>query len=124
MELFTLGYKDYTRNILLPTYIMNEQPVSESWQDANGITHSTTFRTKISGSFTMVFDSLTDYYNFMQELDAVRSQEENFYTVTGLYIVNRNRLDVGKKMMINMTPVLNPKARGGIEALAITLEEI
>ena len=72
----------------------------------------------------MVFDSLTDYYNFMQELDAVRSQAENFYTVTGLYIVNRNRLDVGKKMMINMTPVLNPKARGGIEALAITLEEI
>lgn len=124
MELFTLGYKDYTRNILLPTYNINEFPVSESWQDANGVTHSTTFRTKISGSFTMVFDSLSDYYNFMQELDTVRSASENYYNITSLYITNRNRIDTSINMMINMTPILNPKARGGIEELAITLEEI
>ena len=124
MELFTLGYKDYTRNILLPTYTINLEPVSETWTDANGRLHSTTFRTKISGSFTMQFDSLTDYYNFMQELQAVRSDEENYYTVSSLYITNRNYLATNVDMIINMTPVLNPKARGGIEALTVTLEEV
>lgn len=124
MELFTLGYKDYTRNILLPTYNINLQPVSETWTDANGILHSTTFRTKVSGSFSMKFDSLTDYHNFMQELDTARSDEENYFLITGLYVTNRNYVASGLKMIVNMSPILNPKAMGGLEALAITLEEI
>ena len=124
MELFLLGFKDYTRKILVPTYNINLAPVSETWTDANGRLHSTTFRTKISGSFTMKFDSLTDYHNFMQELQAVRSDSENYYTLSGLYVVNRNYIAPNVNVIITMDPVLNPKARGGLEELVVNIEEV
>lgn len=70
MRLFEFNGTDYTHHIQVPNYTVNRQPVFTSWEDANGITHRDVTRQRISGSFTVWFDSPAAQIAFFAALNA------------------------------------------------------
>lgn len=80
--LLMINGKDYSKNILVGTYEVNEQDVEiDSWQDANGHTHKRTFP-KTIGSCSMWFRSKVDYWQFQKDLEAVRDRDKGSYRLT------------------------------------------
>lgn len=57
-------YLDLTNNIVVPSYAVNNTLIYDEWQDANLNKHKYIRRTKITGSFTLLFTNVDDYVNF------------------------------------------------------------
>lgn len=86
MRLFEFNNTDYTRRIPVGTYTVNRQPVYSHWDDADGITHRDVTRTRISGSFTVWFDSIPEQTAFFAALNAAMAA--NGYLHCKLYLNN------------------------------------
>lgn len=59
-------------------YEMNKEPVYNTWTDANCTEHRDYIRTKISGSLTAVFTTITEFQAFLTTLSAA----DHVYSVT------------------------------------------
>lgn len=68
-QLFKMGAYDLTEHIVVPTYKVNDLPEYEEWKDANYTIHREIVRTKIQGSFTVKFSSLSEYEEFLQAVE-------------------------------------------------------
>lgn len=64
MVLFTLGGVDYTDKINQHNYKMNAADVASTWTDANYRVHRDVYRTRVSGTFKMLF-SKDEYEEFL-----------------------------------------------------------
>lgn len=120
--LFVIGQIDFTRRILVPTYQVNRQPIYTSWKDGYGVTHRDITRFKMSGTFTLYFDSIADQLEF-QELLRV-STTAGGYVDTMLYDNLSNKtypaqvyLDIAPR---NVLPLLGEAEHDGI---AVKIEE-
>lgn len=128
-QLFTLYDKttdsevDFTSNILVPSYKVTKNDISESWTDGFGRTHRAVYRSKIEGSFTLQFRSYDEYHEFVKILNSNRNDQEDYYLVASIYTINNRDVAKNVQMMVSMTPKLNPKELGGIEDLDVSLEE-
>lgn len=83
--LFSVNNVDFTRSIISTSYEMNKQDVFEAWTDANGISHRSIYRSKISGSFELKFINRAKYNAFISALNAVKT--DGYYPVT-VYVNN------------------------------------
>ncbi len=114
---------DYTKNILVPSYQVLEYDMSESWTDGFGRTHRAVYRTKIGGKFTMTFQSYDEYHDFMRVLNSNRGEDEDYYLVSSLYLINKRDTKRDLEMLVAMQPTLNPTKLGGINDLEVSMEE-
>ena len=71
--LFKIGTTDLTGNIVQNTYAVNNLPVYKEYKDANEQTHRRFLRNKVSGTFEMVFDDMTDFATFQSLVESNRS---------------------------------------------------
>lgn len=78
MELFKIGDNDYTSNITVPSYDVNNKNIVTEWTDVTKTKHQDVLRTRLEGDFEMLFDTL-------EELDAFLDDVANNIT-TGNYI--------------------------------------
>lgn len=63
---------DFTSNIVMSTYDVNYEDVTEDWEDADYVTHRIIPRTRIKGSLEMYFFSKYEYNNFIRLLQINR----------------------------------------------------
>jgi len=68
-------WKDFTQNVELPSYDVNNEDVNEDWEDANYFTHRVRVRGKASGKLNLIFADLKSYNEFMLLLK--RNKERN-----------------------------------------------
>lgn len=61
---FKIGDTDFSNHVLSGSYKINEVDEFTSWTDANGREHRNIYRTKTSGSFDVLFKTVTDYEIF------------------------------------------------------------
>lgn len=82
-----IGDIDITKYIIKDTYKVNSEPVYESWQDGNFRSHRIYTRTKVTGSFDVIFFGEDDgpYQDFLALIASETSQ--NVLTI-GLYVEN------------------------------------
>lgn len=92
-RLFKMGVYDLTEHIVVPTYKVNEQPEYEEWKDANYTVHREIVRTKVKGSFSVVFSSLSEYEEFLQAVED-HTIEDGSTQVT-VYLHNKAHDDQG-----------------------------
>lgn len=68
---------DFTDCITFPSYDVNYEDINEDWDDANYTTHRIRVRKRVTGKFSMLFDSLARYNQFMQLLKWSRERNGN-----------------------------------------------
>lgn len=107
MELFMIGGRDFTKNITVPNYKVNEKPVYDEYIDANKKVHRDTLRHQVEGSISFLFYDVEKYYEF---LDVIRDNTnvEGYVTVS-LYINNKRTFET-KNVFIDLgdLPELEP----------------
>lgn len=80
--LFKIGTTDLTRNIVQNTYAVNNLPIYKEYKDANEQTHRRFLRNKVSGTFEMVFEDMTDFATFQSLVESSRSTTNHSVTCT------------------------------------------
>lgn len=75
MQLLKIDNVDFTNNIVVPTYSINKNNMYITWTDANHIDHQYLTRTKVSGSFTAFFDSVSTLNLFLETIEKNRTKE-------------------------------------------------
>lgn len=85
MELFILNDVDYTKNILMPSYKVQRQPVTKEWEDATYKKHKDLLRWRLEGSFTLYFDDVSEFQSFMTNLNNLRLISLDNYIPATLY---------------------------------------
>lgn len=83
-SLFKINEKDFTNNILLPTYKVNKNGVYITWEDSQHKEHKKYVRDKISGDFQMYFDTMDEFEAFTK---AVKTNDDG-YTYVYAYCTN------------------------------------
>lgn len=99
--LFMIGYNHYTKFIKMPTYKVNQKDEYIERTDANGKVHRDIYRTKISGTFTLMFTDIKDYQQFMNDIRIAKSNEGYIYCT--LYVNNISARAYGQ-FYIEMDP--------------------
>lgn len=93
MNMFIIAGHDYTNNLVVPDYKVNEEDVYEEWDDGNNITHRDVFRQRVSGSFVMFFASQIEFDDFFKVLND--NKQKGGYVPASLYVTNKNELHSG-----------------------------
>lgn len=124
MPLLTIGIHDYTQCIKMPTYKVNEIDVYNEWTDANGTNHRDVYRTSIEGSFTLWFDDIELYEQFLNDISENVSKTTEGFNILSVYVNNKNKLARGyfylDIQIPNVVPYFGSKTHDGFE---VTIKE-
>ena len=90
MELFILGGTDYTSHILVPSYNVQRDPVTKTWEDATYHNHTDLLRWRLKGSFNIYFDDLEELNTFLDTLNYLRGPDN--YIEATLYDNDERKL--------------------------------
>ena len=84
--------KDYTQNITVPSYKVNEFDESDDWEDGNKKKHKYIVRTRIKGSFTMKFFDILTFNDFFETINSSKIQtgDNSGAVLITAYIQNKN----------------------------------
>ena len=83
MELFILNGVDYTKHITVPSYKVQRDPVTKTWEDATYTNHTDLLRWRLKGSFTIYFEEVNGLKDFLRELNNLRGPDN--YVPAKLY---------------------------------------
>lgn len=120
---FKIGDKDYTNNVIMDTYDVNQIDIFTSWEDANGITHRDVYRRKIKGQFDMQISKLSEYQGFINDIQTY-SNSGNFLSCV-LAVNNLNTENVAADCFIEYTPIrtMNNDYTKGYLSFTVKIEE-
>lgn len=120
--LLVLNGKDYSQNILMPSYTVNNQPLYEEWQDANGVMHRKKIRDKVSGTFDMFFNDIDEYAQFF---NYVYGYMNDTLIVNLTVYVNNLRTTKTAQFFINIDPANNePKITEDHDSFTVEIQEV
>lgn len=69
MELFKIGENDYTQHITVPSYKVNKKKVTKEWVDVQKTKHVDVERTRVEGTFSLLFDDIDELNNFLDDVE-------------------------------------------------------
>jgi hypothetical protein len=121
---FAIGRYDYSDNVVMDTYDVNEIDVYTSWEDANGTVHRSSYRKKLQGQFDMQFANLAEYRQFILEVQANRYPQKGHAAYCHLAV---NNLDIDRYayLYIDYTTIrtMNNNYTKGYLTFTVTVEE-
>lgn len=120
---FKIGDKDYSDKVLMDTYDMNQIDIFTSWEDANGITHRDVYRKKIKGQFDMKISKLSEYQEFLNDVQNCRNVDN--YVSCVLAVNNLDAENIQAECFIEYTPIRtrNNNYTKGYLSFTVKLEE-
>lgn len=71
MNLFVMDGKDFTHHIKVPSYKVNKEPQYLEWEDGNYSTRREVTRYRVSGTFTMLYDDISELDDFFDTLETL-----------------------------------------------------
>lgn len=123
MILASINSTDITKYINESSYVMNSEPVTSEWVDANHVTHRDEYRRKVKGSFDLTFVTQQDYNDF---IDLLHDATAGIVTVITVYVGD----DVNDLVTINaycrmqMSKYRSISANYSFNRLKMTVEEL
>lgn len=94
MELFILNDVDYTQHIMVPSYKVQREEVTKEWEDALYQNHVDLLRYRLEGSFTIYFDVISEFFEFLDTLENMRGTDN--YIEATLYDNKTHSLKTSK----------------------------
>ena len=79
IQFFTLGGRDWSPNIDIQNFEVNQQVQAKEWQDANYRYHREDQRTRITGSFSIGFYKAADFAAWQQ---AMQGRQQGYYSAS------------------------------------------
>lgn len=122
-NLFIVGNENYTNNIIVGTYAINNKPVYKTYTDSNGNTHRFKTRDKIVGSFNMFFKTAEEFNAFSA---VVKSNESSVNFSVPITVTVNN---TGEEKLINAfidyetTRNLNGRREDYFDVFKVNIEE-
>ena len=124
MNLFVIGNEDFTHHIKVPSYKVNKDPVYKEWTNLNDVKRRDISRYKISGSFTLIYDDITELDHFFDTINTAKELSSDDSVEMTVY-VNNIHTTATITAFIKYTPA-NEKPLFGREAVSgfeVTIEE-
>ena len=91
--IYDTEWLDFTDLISLPTYDVNYEDVTESWDDANYVSHVTRVRKRVTGKFSLWFSDLARYNLLMVTLKNNRERNGEGDAYVRLRLQVNNEID-------------------------------
>lgn len=100
---FKIGDNDYSAKVVMDTYNVNRIDIYTEWEDANGTVHRDVYRRRISGSFDMMIEKISEYQAFIS--DVQNHTENGGYVRCSVCVNNYNQEDVVANLFIDYAPI-------------------
>lgn len=102
--MFKVGDNDYSANVIDNSngYKVQRDPLYKEWTDANGRDHRSVYRYRISGSFTLFFETLADYESFCNVMAGNMANDTSYHCTV---YENNSNSEVTSDFYITYTPV-------------------
>ena len=126
-QLFVINNNDFTPFITVPSYKVNEVDISEDWEDGNKRKHKHIVRTQVKGTFTLKFQTPTQFNNFFSVLETnkVASGEYSGACLASLFISNKNLVRSTYVFITSDPADTLPLFNGGTyDGFEVTVEEV
>ena len=93
-QLFIVNENDFTQFIEVPSYKVNENDISDDWEDGNRRKHKYIIRSQIKGTFTLKFTNIEDYDNFFSVINEnkIATGEYSGAVLASVYVNNKNEV--------------------------------
>ena len=121
--LFKIGSTDLTGNIVQNTYAVNNLPIYKEYKDANEQTHRRFLRNKMSGTFEMVFEDMTDYATFQSLLETNRSSTTNSVACTAYDNISGTALSINAFIDYKLTAKQTLDLKEYYKPFEVSIEE-
>lgn len=76
--MFKVGNVDFSDKVIGENYQVQNDPQYKSWTDANGREHRSVYRWQVSGTFTMLFESIDLYQSFCTTLAGYMQNDTSY----------------------------------------------
>ena len=124
MNLLVINGTDYTQHIKVPSYKVNREYQYKEWEDASYGTHREITRTKISGSFTLLYDDISELDNFFTAVETLQAASDTGAIDMTVYVNNLHSV-ANITAFIKYTPA-NERPTifgGGFSCCEVTIKE-
>lgn len=83
---------DFTNNITVPSYKVNDFDIAEEWEDGNKKKHKEIVRSQVKGSFTLKFMDAQSFNHFFEVLNAnkVLTGDNSGAVLMNVFVQNKN----------------------------------
>ena len=121
--LFQINGTNVTPDMDVQNYAMNAVDEYTEWLDGNGVKHRDVYRTRVSGSFSLLYTNGTDYASF-QTLLSTAKQADNSFPVSA-YVNNTDTTDSLDVYLTTATSVKRDDTNGRVWIrVDVSVEEI
>lgn len=79
MAIFKLKNDDWSANVIAGSYKINQYDIYNEWTDGYKVLHHDKIRSKIKGSFDMMFKTQADFTAFMRSMESAKDINTNAY---------------------------------------------
>lgn len=105
--LFKIGTTDFTKNICTdPPYAVNSKEIYEEYGDGNHKFRRRLIRKRISGTFSMMFSSPTEYDNFVTTLEGAKGNDTSI--TCSVFVRNTKSVTTDKFYIDYEPPLIDP----------------
>ena len=124
MNLVVIDGKDYTQHVKVPSYKINKTYSYKEWEDGNYKKHREITRTKVSGSFTLIYDEISDLDDFFDTVESLQAASDTGAIQMTLYLNNLHTVET-VTAFIKYTPANERPLMyvGDLSSFEVTIEE-
>lgn len=124
MNLLVINGSDFTKHIKVPSYKVNKTQQYEEWEDANYLKHREITRTKVSGSFTLIYDDISELDGFFDTVETLIAASSTGAIQMTVYL-NNLHTTATINAFIKYTPANERPMiyRGDLSSFEVTIEE-
>lgn len=73
--MFKVGNVDYTDNVIASDYVIGSYPEYQTWTDANGHEHRSSYRTRVYGTLELFFFTIKEFNDFQANMALVKQSD-------------------------------------------------
>lgn len=124
MNLLVINNHDFTQHVKVPSWKVTKEPEYEEWKDGNYATRREITRTRISGSFTLLYDDISELDSFFDMVETMKAASTTGAITMTVYVNNLHNVET-INAFIKYTPA-NEKPKmfaGGFSSFEVTIEE-
>ena len=124
MQLFVIDGHDFTNHIKVPSYNVNMEEEYEEWKDGNYTKRREITRSKISGSFTMIFDDNDELDTFLDLVWTQKARSDGGAITATVYINNTHSVqEITAFIKFNLPNERPYFQREKLSGFSVTIEE-
>ncbi len=118
---------DFTRFITVPSYKVLDNDEGEEWEDGNKRKHTEVVRTRVEGTFTMLFTDIRDFHNFFNLIEEkkIKTGDNSASVLCNVYVNNKDIIKtVYVKIKAEPSNTLPLFGTASYEGFPVTIEEV